>query len=89
MSNSAGSFFGGVADGMGLGMQMKNMKQSPPQANNNMPQPTEKPMQQGSAVDSTSLGLGLGALPVAAQKNPQAASDATGMWGSLMKLVGG
>lgn len=79
MSNSvgAGAFLQGMAGGVGLGMQAQNMKQQ-----NNKPQ-------QGSAVSQDALGMGLGVLPVAAQKDPQAAGNASGMWGSLMKLVGG
>lgn len=80
MSSSvgAGAFLQGMAGGVGLGMQAQNMKQQ----NSNTPQ-------QGGGIDQTTLGLGLGVLPVAAQKNPQAAGNASGMWGSLMKLVGG
>ena len=80
MSSSvgAGAFLQGLAGGVGLGMQAQNMKQQ----NSNKPQ-------QGSAVSQDALGMGLGALPVAAQKDPQAAGNASGMWGSLMKLVGG
>lgn len=77
MSNSvgAGAFLQGMAGGMGLGMQAQNMKQ--PNA------------QQGSAVNPEALGVGLGIGPAMAEKNPQAATVATGLWGSLTKLVGG
>lgn len=80
MSSSvgAGAFLQGLAGGVGLGMQAQNMKQQ----NSNKPQ-------QGSAVSQDTPSMGLGALPVAAQKDPQAAGNASGMWDSLTKLVGG
>lgn len=95
MSNSAGSFFGGLADGMGLGMQMKNMKQSASKPSNGLSDGVaqgQAEMSKNIANSDTGL-MNIGGIGLPDSISPQSSKPSNNvggsMWGSLTKLVGG
>ena len=96
MSNSAGSFLEGMAGGMGIGMQMKNMKQQ----NSNKPSngladgvaQGQAEMSKNIANSDTGL-MNIGGIGLPDSISPQSSKPSNNvggsMWGSLTKLVGG
>lgn len=104
MSNQAGSFLQGMAGGMGLGMQYKNM-QANKKDTSQQQAPTGTQAVQATAqniADSTSgvntaggLGLGVIGQQPGAAAQPQAGTQnaiqagASSMWQNILGMIGG
>ena len=94
MSNSAGSFLEGMAGGMGIGMQMKNMKQQ----NSNKPSNgLADGVAQGQAEMSRSIGqsdtglMNIGSIGLPAPLNKASTEQApsngwTGAWSTIQNI---
>jgi len=103
MSNQTGSFLSGLAGGMGMGMQMKNMQQKKDTSQQQAPTGTQAVQATAqNAADNTSGvntagGLGLGAIgqPAGATTQPQQGTQgaiqagASGMWQNILSMIGG
>lgn len=103
MSNQAGSFLQGMAGGMGLGMQMKNMQQKKDTSQQQAPTGTQavQATAQNSA-DATSgvnaaggIGLGNFGQQPAATAQPQQGTQnaiqqgAPSLWQNILGMIGG